>query len=42
MRETEDAHIDRVGNEGADDAGDQRVAFKILAVEHLDAGDGRA
>ena len=35
-------YVERVGDKGADDAGDERVAFKIFAVEHFHAGDRRA
>ena len=41
MREAEDGHVERIGDEGTDHAGDQRVGFEVFAIEHLDAGDRR-
>ena len=42
VREAEQSHVDRVGDDGADDAGDEGVALEVLAIEDFDAGDGAA
>ena len=40
--EAENRHVERVGDERADDAGDERIAFEVVAVEDFNAGDGCA
>ena len=42
MGKAEDKHVNKVGDKGTDDAGDQRVALKVLAVEDFDASNGGA